>query len=124
MNKSQTTRPVSEQRESSPQKPRKLQDIFNLMIDVGFYGFGAMRHAYMCYALDFGKQSGVLTSKEYIKAIKAINTYLEHLGGAHKITTLQNGLLIVGLPHNFAARHAIYRNWAKRPKRKTNTKSG
>jgi hypothetical protein len=122
MNKSQTTK----QGESSPQKPRKIQEIFDAVIDARIYGIGICQCDYMCNALSQAERKGIITKKEKTRATQSINTYLEKLTkepDCYGFVTLKRALKFSGLPFDRLSRLAIYQNWNKRPAPKTRTKS-
>lgn len=87
-----------------------IQEIFNRVIDKGYYNTITDNSA-MCNSLHVAWMWEVISEDEYLYARKQIRKYLyptncEYLGDALKKA---------GLPSNIQARTAIYRDWANRP---------
>lgn len=98
---------------------RKLQEIFDAVIEGGFYREDFMSKKLtthssevMCYALELASSAEDITFHECEKAQTAIETYLQ--GVMYLETVLRKS----GKPCGFADREAIYKNWAKRPRLK------
>lgn len=87
-------------------EPRGVQEIFDAVIDAGFY---TERTEWMCLSLRGAYFEGVISKKEREIAECAIDEYL----GWFNI--LETKLYHYSLPHEFSDRLAIYRNWASRP---------
>jgi len=87
-------------------KPRSVQEIFDAVIDGGFY---TERKDAMCISLWSACLEGVISKKEKEIASRAIRAYLEEY--VFLDTKLHNN----GLPYEFSDRLAIYRSWANRP---------
>jgi len=86
---------------------KTTQEIFDLVIDQGFYT--TETSMYMCWALDKALRLGDITKEEHCIATKEIEDYLDGW------FTFQTALRESGLPRSFQNRLAIYRNWANRP---------
>lgn len=104
---------------------RPIQEVFDAVINAGVYyptstgraECGAYRSEFMCNALNnasgsFGAE--LITDAEYAAAIAEINAYIETYGPVVE-HTLGCALRGRGLPHDFEARLAIYKDWANRP---------
>lgn len=87
-------------------KPRSVQEIFDAVIDGGFY---TEREDYMCFSLQGAYCEGVISKKEMRITGRSIKSYL---GRRYSLESL---LLEHGLPRKFSDRLSIYRNWANRP---------
>lgn len=87
-------------------KPRSVQEIFDAVIDGGFYTEYAN---WMCHSLESARFHGVISKKEEKIAKREIRAYL---GG---YTFLETKLFHLGLPFKLPDRLAIYRNWSSRP---------
>lgn len=95
---------------------RRTQTIFNLMIKHNYYrpeGQG------MCIALQFALSRRFITTKEYLKCKKEIETYMLSLAGVDSFdycpSFMRSLLAFVGLPHENENLMAIYTDWASRP---------
>src|SRR5690554_3155291 len=87
-------------------KPRSVQEIFDAVIDAGFY---TERTEWMCFSLRGAYSNGVISVKEMEIAECEID---EYLGG---YSLLETKLYHNDLPCEFPDRLAIYRNWSNRP---------
>ena len=87
-------------------KPRSVQEIFDAVIDAGFY---TVYTDFMCFSLRRACSKGVISVKEMEIAWCAID---EYLGG---YAFLESKLYYYNLPYEFYDRLAIYRNWSNRP---------
>lgn len=87
-------------------EPRSVQEIFDAVIDAGFY---TERTEWMCSSLRAAYFNGVISVKEMEIAGCAI---YEYLGG---YVFLETKLYHHDLPYEFPDRLAIYRNWSNRP---------
>ena len=87
-------------------EPRSVQEIFDAVIDAGFY---TERTEWMCFSLRGAYFNGVISVKEMEIAECEID---EYLGG---YALLETKLGCSALPCEFPDRLAIYRNWASRP---------
>lgn len=87
---------------------RKLQEIFNLMVDSQIYA----RHTYMCHALVHSYNKGIITLGEYLKATRAIDTYLNPTGRL----SLRGALDYSNRPKSREYMTTIYKDWSKRPR--------
>ena len=99
-------------------RPRGPQAIFSLMISMGQYGeyyVAGLSSGFMCNAIGEVYRKGVITEREHDNALEAINAYLEESPGYYDGITLISVLQGAGQPCDFAARAALYANWAKRP---------
>lgn len=97
-------------------KTRTLQEIFNVVIDKGYYKeFGVRGSSFMCNALFGAYCADVITRKEHDKALDAIGNYIDKYTSD---ITLKSALINLNRPYNFSDRLAIYRNWKNRPRTK------
>ena len=87
-------------------KPRSVQEIFDAVIDTGFY---TEYENWMCYSLESARSYGVISKKEEKIARREIRAYLG------EYTLLETKLFHLGLPCKLSDRLALYRNWANRP---------
>lgn len=87
-------------------KTRSVQEIFDAVIDGGFY---TEREDYMCFSLKGAYSEGVISKKEMRIAGRSIKSYLG------RRYSLEAVLLEHGLPRKFSDRLALYRDWANRP---------
>lgn len=87
-----------------------VQEVFNKVIDAGYF---KKRYStllpFMCRELRKAVHAGVISTEECTTAEKEISQYLGKYG------TLWLKLLHLGLPHAYADRLFIYRNWNNRP---------
>ena len=89
---------------------RTTQEIFDVVIDEGFYGRD--EYGFMCNALKRAYTVGSITPTECTDALIDIAKYL------NAYPTLESLLVKSELPCAFPDRLAIYRNWANRPQLK------
>lgn len=93
-----------------------VQEIFNRVIDGGFYQDGYIYRNYsdlMCVSLIQACNKGVITPDECKYAGNVIENYLNVWSGCGKLyDVLGNN----ALENSFKARLAIYRDWDNRPK--------
>lgn len=120
-----------DQSNQSKSESSNLQEIFNTVIDHGFYcekelynydetgNYLSDTRDYMCGALFTAHRCGVITEKEFHFAERKIAEYLALTGRAF----LESALSDSGLPNSFNARKAIYQNWANRPTLKPEIKA-
>lgn len=108
---------------------RKLQEIFNAVIDAGYYfSDKPQSQEYMCHALESAFDAGVINITEAKKAKQAIRTYIDKLTSdkwypTGCIKTLSYALTIADLnswrPNTVGDTapnlSKIYQNWRKRP---------
>lgn len=96
---------------------RTVQGIFNVVIRKGFYTDDRFSTSFMCNALDTAWWDDVITGPEMFLALCEIRGYLRVLrkAGGRKCSALENALELVGLPNDFEARLAIYKDWKNRP---------
>jgi len=87
-------------------KPRSVQEIFDAVIDAGFY---TEHEDWMCRSLELARLCGVISKEEKKIARREIGAYLG------SFTILESKLYFYNLPYKFPDRLAIYRNWASRP---------
>src|SRR5690606_14666269 len=87
-------------------KPRSAQEIFDAVIDAGFYTDST---DWMCHSLELARRCGVISKEEKEIARREIRAYLG------RFTLLETKLYHYSLPNQFSDRLAIYRNWANRP---------
>ena len=87
-------------------KKVNVQDVFNRVIDAGFYSESG---EWMCHSLELARRCGVISKEEKEIARREIRAYLG------SFTILESKLYYYNLPHEFSDRLAIYRNWASRP---------
>lgn len=100
-------------------KPRKLQDIFNTVIDSGIY-LNDTKH--MCIALELAKGKKLITPEEQAIASEAIKNYLAYLQGS-SYGLLADALIAAGIVADGIKRNTIYsesclriyRNWENKP---------
>ena len=93
---------------SEPQirRPRSVQEIFDAVIDGGFY----TEHCdCMCFSLEGALRAGVISKEEGRIADREISEYLD------PYPLLKSKLHWHGLPSKFSDRLAIYRDWKNRP---------
>lgn len=90
-------------------KPRSVQEIFDAVIDGGFY---TEREDLMCFSLGGACFEGVISKKEREIAAGSIQSYLR------PYYSLESKLSCYDLPNKFPNRLAIYRDWANRPRLK------
>lgn len=119
-------------------KPRKLQEIFNAVIEAGHYPlkeYTTMENwkstsNFMCEAMPYAFSRGVITKEELDKAKRAIRGYINTLatGGNYypagkELPSLWSALFYAKIVE-FRSYHTeirqpmllnIYKNWAKRP---------
>jgi hypothetical protein len=92
--------------------PKTTQAVFNIVIDKGHYGTGALhRSDFMCIALKLAYDNGHITTKDYNTALAEIDTYID----SPTTSVLKNYLIERDLYYSFNDRLAIYRDWANRP---------
>lgn len=84
-----------------------VQDVFNRVIDAGFYS-GA--RDWMCTSLLNAEYRGLISRGECRQARDEIGAYL-----SYRHPTLEWALVANGLPSDYEFRLAIYRDWASRP---------
>lgn len=94
---------------------RSIQEIFNVVIEEGFYKSPSC--SLMCFALIDAFDAGVISSEEMDAAHEAIRNYLTQTGEYNPIF-LKSALFLSGLPYSFEDRLAIYKDWDNRPKLK------
>lgn len=93
-----------------------VQEIFNRVIDGGFYQGGYDYNNYsdlMCISLFQARNKGVITPDEDKYAENVIKNYLNDWSGC---VQLYNVLKNNALENSFKARLAIYKDWDNRPK--------
>lgn len=88
-------------------KPEEIQALFDKVIDSGHY-----RHPGMCTSVARARAAGILNNRETAMLEDTIRRYLIPKGYAW----LYDALIANGLPHGPAARLAVYKDWANRPK--------
>ena len=119
-------------------KPRKLQEIFNAVIEAGHYPrkeYTTMEDwkptsNFMCEAIPYAFNSGIITKEESLKAKHAIRIYINNLikirdyySEGMQLPSLWSALYCARLVKNqpYYADISqpillnIYKNWAKRP---------
>lgn len=111
---------VGETRYYQKPKPRKLQEIFDVIIDAGYFQWDALElglsntaSPFMCHAIGIAMLHNTITLSEHAKARRAIKTYLK----SHRV--LINALRDVAKVKEavtYKDCENVYRNWAKRPK--------
>lgn len=92
--------------------PRTIQEIFNAVIDEGFYSnefIESKSSRWMCEAIHYAYVAELLTMEERRLALEEIKEYIQGY------TFLGSALSISNLPYKYEDRLAIYRNWANRP---------
>lgn len=100
----------------NPDVIRPIQEIFDAVIDNGFFGpktTGEKHHEFMCDALYAAGYDKVISQAEYMFAKQAIKDYLR----TSKTFTsyLEVALYRAGLPFDVKDRQAIYSDWVNRP---------
>lgn len=103
-------------------KARTVQQLFNAVIDGGFYSDALNRYdepfppsEWMCCAVTSANRAKCITDAEAEKLRRAIERYMISLClGAG---TLSTALRAVNKPASFSARLAIYRDWKNRPRK-------
>jgi hypothetical protein len=87
-----------------------VQEVFNKVIELGYYtDKGKLEWSWMCNALDAMYCNNHITAKELSAALKEIQEYLDDSMYLNRL------LIIKGLPSDFYARLAIYKDWKNRP---------
>lgn len=101
---------------------RSIQDIFNTVIESGYYGErdGRRSSPFMCLALRLASCHLAISSKEYEYALAEVRGYVEQLHKAlHLPPVVQHNLRAtlsaLNLPSGDEACLAIYKDWASRP---------
>lgn len=94
---------------------RDVQAVFDTVIDAGYYGelqplVSGRVSPYMCIALNYARDDGVITWDECTLAKTEISNYLPEC-----VSKLVTALAMNNLPHCFTSRLALYRDWANRP---------
>ena len=87
-----------------------IQEIFNLVIDQGYYDTSQDWSA-MCNSLHNAWDYGEISKDDYRFAVEQIDRYLRPTDCSYLFTALKQA----GLPNTIKARTAIYRDWANRP---------
>lgn len=95
-------------------KKVNVQDVFNRVIDAGFYSKAS---DWMCLSLVDAIDGGFISASEYRQARGEIRAYL-----SYRHPTLEGALKANGLPSDFEFRLAIYRDWVNRPSLKESCK--
>lgn len=100
---------------------RKIQEIFDAVIAAGLYS--EERSQYMCLALGYAYELGVISEKEHDKGIKSINGLIRRLPRYHGcrdtpplacyLKALKGDFTEVA---PFSECLAVYKNWEKRPR--------
>ena len=119
-------------------KPRKLQEIFNAVIEAGYYPYneyytmenGKPTSNFMCESLIYALNKGVITKEERDKATKAIRRYINKLAtrgnyypADKELPSLWSALFYAKIVEfrQYSSEISqpillnIYKNWAKRP---------
>ena len=103
-------------------KARTVQQLFNAVIDGGFYSADYSRFEepcppseWMCCAVSSAVKAKCITKVEADKLYRAINQYLYSMYIA--AGTLATALRRNDLPADFNARLTIYRDWQNRPRK-------
>lgn len=86
----------------------KIQEIFDLLIEKGYYLPGD----YMCNSIHTALEDKVITQKTADKASRLIHNYLETWG-----ESTVNGILIeLKRPYRYGGAILIYKDWKNRPR--------
>ena len=106
---------------------RTIQQLFNAVIDGGFYSEDYNRYEeqfppseWMCCAVSSANKARCITDAEAEKMRRAITRYMSSL--CFNAGTLSTALRAIDKPAWFNDRLAIYKNWAKRPRKFKNIK--
>ena len=91
------------------EKPRTVQEVFNLTIDEGYYTEEEVYSSYMCISLLCAYRYKLITNKEFVQNFCVIENYI---GSAN---SLVGCLTRNSLPHSFEDLLAIYKDWDNRP---------
>lgn len=94
--------------------PRSTQDVFNAVIDGGYYteDTTTLSEKYMCLAITMARSNSVITGKEAYAARKELAGYLGHYS---VLSVLSHHLRTNNLPSAFTDCLAVYQDWANRP---------
>lgn len=91
-----------------------IQDVFNLLIENGVYSEHSCEEgsssSAMCYAIDIGVSTGLLSEDIANKAYEMVDDYI------NDYIDLTHLLRYNGLPNDFESRKNLYLNWISRPK--------
>ena len=97
---------------------RSLQDIFNHMIDGGFYteefNESGRGDPYMCNALERAHDEGEISRDERDFALNEIDSFINPDNDEEK-RTLRSALYENAMRCGYEDKCKIYRNWDKRP---------
>lgn len=100
---------------------RTIQQTFDAVIAAGGYQdqyVPCTTSSFMCNALGYQVYQGTITAKEAERAERAISEYMAKYLRTGKDQTLSQGLIAAtGELSTFEQRLAIYKNWAKRPRK-------
>lgn len=103
-------------------KARTVQQLFNVVIDGGFYSEDYNRweepfppSECMCCAVSSANRAKCITDAEAEKMRRAINRYMGSL--CFNASTLSTALRAINKPAWFNDRLAIYRDWKNRPRK-------
>lgn len=103
-------------------KARTVQQLFNAVIDGGFYSEDYNRYdepfppsEWMCCAVSSANRAKCITDAEAEKMRRAINRYMSSL--SISAGTLSTALWHNNKPGTFNDRLAIYRDWKNRPRK-------
>ena len=92
------------------EKPRTVQEVFNLTIDEGYYTEEEeVYSSYMCISLLYAYSYKLITKKEYVQNLCVIENYI---GNTNPLVVY---LTRNSLPHSFEDLLAIYKDWDNRP---------
>lgn len=102
-------------------KKSKLQQIFDTVIDKGFYNPAKAHCRYMCLSLRGAQYDRIISDNDLLFAKEEIVNYLNYLLSFKfkdipcQCVTLSGALNSLNLPAQNSDLLFIYRNWHKRP---------
>lgn len=99
-----------------------IQEIFDKVVEGEFYGpkslndFGdcIVTSRFMCVALSIADRHGAISRDEQILAKREVDEYLKSACEGCELN-LEYALHLYGLPSDYQARLAIYKDWNNRP---------
>lgn len=95
---------------------RTIQEIFNLVIDNGFYEIESKGYAYMCHSLYSAYKNGCIGMDEVVLATDAIESYMQGSEVIALVTALDSGL--GKETSTFRDCLLVYKDWENRPELK------
>lgn len=99
-----------------------VQEVFNKVIDAGFYATDRVSSEYMCHAIEAAREEGDISQDEFVATRQAIDEYMgliHETGGsmAHALYVSRLGNPDALYSDEWCVLHGIkfYLNWANRP---------